>query len=649
MRSRIVIMALSAALMVGALSTIGTVSAFGTVPDSTNFQGILKNSAGNPVPNGSYSVTFQICSTATGGTALWSETQSVTTTGGQFACMLGKITPIPDSVLVNPNRFLGIQVSPDPEMTPRIPLSSVFFSRRVGTLDGAAGGGVLSDVYMVECLAPAAEGGDQPTPMCQSTTCTPQTQCTFPKIWRVGDLTWNPTTHTCGRLCVTNGYEPYIQLDGGSGNIRACGKATLGPGHVNDGDFGFVAGCNNTISADGDLATVSGGKSNTADGYGSTVGGGYENTIKETGDYATVSGGDGNTAEGVGSTVGGGHADIANGHYSSILGGYGNVIGTSRPPDNDDGRLASIGGGYLNEAHGRVTTIGGGQGNSVDGYFSTVPGGYGNSAAGNGSFAAGRQAITTSNAIGSFVWADYTAAPFTSDSPGQFLIRAAGGVGINTNTPLAALHVEGTTYLKGVATLHDGDDPGGLPIRLQSGAWGGARILGTQGNTPERPAIGFFSTNGVDDGGGVGNGIYRPSAHVMAFATQSTERMRIGPGPTVGIGTGATGTDYTRLQVNGAISTAVSTVIGSVTLTQDASVVLASGAGTTVTLPSASSCKGRQVTVKRISAAGPVNVQAAGGDSIDGPPIPAPYPLAAQYDFVVLVSDGVNHWYIVGK
>ena len=70
---------------------------------------------------------------------------------------------------------------------------------------------------------------------------------------------------------------------------------------------------------------------------------------------------------------------------------------------------------------------------------------------------------------------------------------------------------------------------------LRSGINGGARILGEQGNTPARPAIGFFSTNGVDDGAG-GNGIYRPLANTMAFATGSTERMRITPSGSIGIG-----------------------------------------------------------------------------------------------------------------
>ncbi|MGA9768764.1 MAG: tail fiber domain-containing protein [Blastocatellia bacterium] len=102
-------------------------------------------------------------------------------------------------------------------------------------------------------------------------------------------------------------------------------------------------------------------------------------------------------------------------------------------------------------------------------------------------------------------------------------------VGIGTLSPTATLHINGTTRFSGIATLDSG-------VHLRATVNGGARILGEQGNTSARPAIGFFSTNGVDDGGG-GNGIFRPLANTMAFATASTERMRITSGGAVGIGT----------------------------------------------------------------------------------------------------------------
>lgn len=70
---------------------------------------------------------------------------------------------------------------------------------------------------------------------------------------------------------------------------------------------------------------------------------------------------------------------------------------------------------------------------------------------------------------------------------------------------------------------------------------GGARILAAQGNTAANPAIGFQSSvstvaTAENDGGG-GNGIFRPLANTMAFATASQERMRIDVSGQVGIGT----------------------------------------------------------------------------------------------------------------
>lgn len=83
---------------------------------------------------------------------------------------------------------------------------------------------------------------------------------------------------------------------------------------------------------------------------------------------------------------------------------------------------------------------------------------------------------------------------------------------------------------------------------------GGARILAVQGETAANPAIGFTGGGAVpgnlNDGGG-GNGIYRPAANTMAFATGSAPRMFIGSGGNVGIGTGDVTPPSQRLQVSG--------------------------------------------------------------------------------------------------
>lgn len=95
----------------------------------------------------------------------------------------------------------------------------------------------------------------------------------------------------------------------------------------------------------------------------------------------------------------------------------------------------------------------GGRGNSVSGFAGTVAGGERNEAAGSDSFAAGYDAHALHD--GSFVWADNGYETFSSTGPNQFLIRAAGGVGINTASPQATLDVNGTMRATTVTITSD--------------------------------------------------------------------------------------------------------------------------------------------------------------------------------------------------
>jgi hypothetical protein len=74
--------------------------------------------------------------------------------------------------------------------------------------------------------------------------------------------------------------------------------------------------------------------------------------------------------------------------------------------------------------------------------------------AGFESFAAGTRARALHT--GTFVWSDGTYSETTSTADHQFLIRASGGVGINTNNPQTALHVAGTV----TATSFNGSNIG---------------------------------------------------------------------------------------------------------------------------------------------------------------------------------------------
>ncbi len=227
------------------------------------------------------------------------------------------------------------------------------------------------------------------------------------------------------------------------------GQGNFGTGNLNPGTQAFVAGSNNKArgnysvvaggggvtaydsnSAIGGYSAIGGGHRNTANGSEATVGGGYHNTASDY--YATVGGGGGNTASDYYATIGGGSSNSANGVDATVGGGGANLA---------SGYYATIGGGEQNTASGTGAVVGGGYGNTASGAYSTVPNGSLNTASGVYSFAAGHQA--KANHTGTFVWADSTNADFTSTSANQFLIRANGNVGINTNAPSSPLTVNG--------------------------------------------------------------------------------------------------------------------------------------------------------------------------------------------------------------
>jgi hypothetical protein len=99
-------------------------------PNLMNYQGVLKDNLGNPL-TGSYSITFRLYDVATGGTALWTETQpSVSVANGLFSVLLGSVTALSPSNFSGPDRWLGVQVGADPEMTPRQRIASVAYALR---------------------------------------------------------------------------------------------------------------------------------------------------------------------------------------------------------------------------------------------------------------------------------------------------------------------------------------------------------------------------------------------------------------------------------------------------------------------------------------------------------------------------------------
>ncbi|MEE4178395.1 MAG: tail fiber domain-containing protein [Bacteroides sp.] len=97
------------------------------VPATIDFQGRLYDSGGSPV-NATLSIKFSLYDIGSGGTALWTETKSVQVTDGLFQVKLGEVTPFSQTHFSGADRWLGIKVGTEAEMSPRTKISSVGYA-----------------------------------------------------------------------------------------------------------------------------------------------------------------------------------------------------------------------------------------------------------------------------------------------------------------------------------------------------------------------------------------------------------------------------------------------------------------------------------------------------------------------------------------
>jgi hypothetical protein len=404
------------------------------VPSSMVVQGRLTDASGNPLPAGNKSFTFRIFNDTAAGAQVWpaggvGEVQMISSdAAGLWIGRIGISSPLDDNDFDNPARWL--QVTVDGTTLPRIRLVSVPYALRTGSVDGATGGSITSKVS----IGP-------------------------------GHTNSGNDAFVAGNSNTVSGW--YSAVGGGSGNVASEFYATVSGGNNNvASNFGVAIGGGLDNYANGYAASIGGGLWDTASGYAAHIGGGMQNSAS--GYTASVGGGHLNDAPGSYSTVGGGKLNLASGPYSVVAGG-GSTSVNSR--NTASGSFSTVGGGEYNIADSSYCTvaggtanwiygsggtisgghfnsiastsrdaaIGGGESNSADGSFATIPGGRQNEADGNYAFAAGRRAHAQHG--GAFVWADTTNADFISTGPNQFLIRAAGGVGIGTNAPDAALHI----------------------------------------------------------------------------------------------------------------------------------------------------------------------------------------------------------------
>jgi len=253
------------------------------------------------------------------------------------------------------------------------------------------------------------------------------------QFWQTGgNAGTSPATDFLG----TTDNQPLELRVNGQRALRLEPKTNGAPNLIGGSPWNFVA---------------SGVKGATVAGGGSTNVNGLGVTNRVAGDFGTVGGGGGNQAQGTISTVAGGWFNLASGYISTVGGGQLNIA---------SGDNSVVVGGARNTASGFAATAMGLY-NTASGYAATALGSS-TAATSNDSTAMGRLTLAGGSAStamgyrakaqhnGAFVWADSQEADFSSTGTNQFLIRATGGVGINTNHPNgAALAVNGNVTISG--------------------------------------------------------------------------------------------------------------------------------------------------------------------------------------------------------
>lgn len=125
-------------------------------PTTVNFQGKVVNSNGTNVSDGTYTFVFKLYTVSSGGSAIWTETDSsVSVTSGTFQVNLGASCPFftanacngstPIDFNASNSLYMGITFNSDPagEMTPRVQFQSVPYAFNADKVGGVSASGLV--------------------------------------------------------------------------------------------------------------------------------------------------------------------------------------------------------------------------------------------------------------------------------------------------------------------------------------------------------------------------------------------------------------------------------------------------------------------------------------------------------------------------
>lgn len=114
---------------------VALATALGAPPDPTRYQGCLADDSAVPLAGG-HNLSFVVFDAETGGMSPWAEgPRPLTLADGIVEVLLGEVTPLPSSVLTDPERWLALTVD-GAVLVPHQELSSVPYAHAADRLGG---------------------------------------------------------------------------------------------------------------------------------------------------------------------------------------------------------------------------------------------------------------------------------------------------------------------------------------------------------------------------------------------------------------------------------------------------------------------------------------------------------------------------------
>jgi hypothetical protein len=111
-------------------------SAWGQIPQTISYQGVLSDSSGTPVPDGNYEISFKLYDAVSGGAALWTETQTLAVADGIFNAILGSAIALNQPF--DRQYWLGVTINGGSELNPRIQLTASAYSLKAMSIADSA-------------------------------------------------------------------------------------------------------------------------------------------------------------------------------------------------------------------------------------------------------------------------------------------------------------------------------------------------------------------------------------------------------------------------------------------------------------------------------------------------------------------------------